>query len=123
MSIRQFQQEHGEQWSAIIESPAFAAAMQYLNVQKISDIARLTDEEIKERGVQILADLRGHLNHEENLIKLSVLKDLEFGAPPAETYPDPQEEAAQAAAAEAGKHPNISAASDFHPPKPRKRKK
>lgn len=87
-----FQKEHGEAWNSIVQSPAFGAAMQHLNLQKIADITALTPEDIEAKGKLVLADLVGHLNHENNLVGLSVMKSLRFGEI-REGYPDPEAEA------------------------------
>jgi len=89
--LKSFQDEHGEQWNAITQHPAFAAALSFLNLQKIIRIAVLTDEEIEKNGSLIVADLRGHLNHENDLLALGTKQDLTFQNLP-ETYPDPASE-------------------------------
>jgi hypothetical protein len=109
-----FQKEHGDQWATITQHPAFGAAMSFLNLRKIAGIAALTDEQIESSGKLVLADLRGHLNHENDLINLATAQDFVFGEPLRETYPDPAEEAAAAAVVEQPE-PQL-------PKKPRKRK-
>jgi hypothetical protein len=89
--LKSFQDEHGEQWNAITQHPAFAAALSFLNLQKISRIASLTDEEIEKNGCLIVADLRGHLNHENDLFALGTKQNLNFQTV-SETYPDPVSE-------------------------------
>lgn len=95
-----FQKEHGEQWASIIQLPAFGAAMSLLNLRKIASIATLTDEQIEASGKLIVSDLRGHLNHENDLINLSTAQEFVFGEPLRETYPDEAEELAASKAAD-----------------------
>lgn len=92
-SLEAFQGEHGGRWATLIQSPEFNAAMTLVNSEKIQAIASLTDDEIAERGTIILADLRGHLQHENALVGLSELKKLVFQDLGEPTYPSPEEEA------------------------------
>lgn len=89
--LTKFQSDHGEEWNAITSTPAFSAAMSLLNLQKISGIANLTDDQIATNGSLILADLRGHLQHENELFTIGTKPSLEFNPMP-ETYPDPLSE-------------------------------
>lgn len=89
--------------------------MSLLNLRKIAGVAALSDEQIEKDGKLILADLRGHLNHENDLINLSTAQEFVFGEPVRETYPDPANEAAEESAEETrNPQPTIK--------KPRKRK-
>jgi hypothetical protein len=110
--LENFQREHGDQWTSITQHPAFSAAMSLLNLRKIAGVAVLTDEQIEKDGKLILADLRGHLSHENDLINLSTAQEFVFGEPLRETYPDPATESEQSA------EPGSSA-----PKKPRKKNK
>lgn len=87
--LKRFQEEHGEQWASITQHPAFMAALSYLNLEKIREITNLSDEEIKTNGHIKLADLRGHLKHEEDLYALATKQDLTFRPAPPEEYGDP----------------------------------
>lgn len=112
--LAKFQEEHGEQWNAITQSPSFSAAMSYLNLAKIQEITLLTDENIESYGKLILADLRGHLKHEHDLYTLAVKPNLDFNSVIPETYPNPIDEI------EFGEHHQDNSS----PPKPpRKRRK
>lgn len=113
--LEDFQRDHGDQWASITQHPAFGAAMSLLNLRKIAGIASLSDETIEVSGKLIVADLRGHLQHENDLINLATAKDFVFGTPLTETYPDPAEEAAEQAAGT--EEPPVE------PKKPRRRKK
>lgn len=98
--LEDFQRDHGDQWASITQHPAFGAAMSLLNLRKIAGIATLSDEQIASTGTLVLADLRGHLNHENDLINLSAAKEFVFGEPLRESYPDPATELAEQQAAD-----------------------
>jgi len=115
-----FQRDHGDQWNSIIEHPSFGAAMQFLNARKINEVSQLSDEDIEAKGKLILADLRGHLNHENDLMRLSVMKSLVFGAPPPESYADPVTEINAAPQSPTPLDPPVI---HTQPPKPRKKRK
>lgn len=91
--LKRFQDRYGADWSLIVGGAPFAAAMTLLNLEKIGAIAELTDDEIATRGQIILADLRGHLKHENALLGLHEVKKFVFQNLPAEEYRDPAQEA------------------------------
>ena len=93
-AMSDFQSEHGQAWGEIVNSPAFGAAMQLLNLEKMTMIAALAPEEIEAKGKLLLADLVGHLNHENNLASLGVRREFVF-TEVRETYPDPVGEHAE----------------------------
>ncbi len=93
--LTSLQKQYGPELARIARTPAFLAAMQYLNAQKMDHIAALSDMEIAQSGVMILADLRGHLQHENELMTLHLRKDTELPDLGEEQYPDPIEEAAE----------------------------
>src|SRR6266404_2615205 len=77
--LSEFQSAYGGEYAKIVAHPAFLAGMQLLNVRKMNEIALLTDGDIVQRGREILASLRGHLQHENDLISLH--KKQEFALP------------------------------------------
>lgn len=92
-SLERFQNEHGQSWSELIGTPAFASALSLANSEKIQKIIALTDDEIATNGHVILADLRGHLTYEAGLLALHEKKKLVFQDLGPEEYVDPIEEA------------------------------
>lgn len=123
--LARFQKQFGAQWSLLVGSREFAAAMTLLNVEKIRAIAELSDEEIATRGTIILADLRGHLKHENALLGLHEVKKFVFQNLPSEEYTDPAEEARLEAErqenGEAGEHDGDEEQQQqipFPPPRP-----
>ncbi len=68
--LEEFQSQYGADWVNIKQHPAFMAGMQLLNVRKFKGITFLSNEEIEKHSREILADLIGHLKHEEDLFTL-----------------------------------------------------
>lgn len=95
--VELFQREHGAEWASLVRSPAFNAALLLVNAETVQAITTLSNEEIEERGKIILADLRGRLAHEAHLISLSVVQTGPLNDLPEATYPDPEDEAEEAA--------------------------
>lgn len=90
-AIERFQKRFGSKWAAISHDPAFSEALQIANYNTIQWIGTLTAEQIRENGVVILAELKGRLAHEEELIKLSVVEPKSVNDIEA-TYPNPEDE-------------------------------
>src|SRR5437667_9728618 len=84
--LEEFQAAYGNDWIQIIQTPAFRSAMQLLNVQKMESITNLPNEQIEKNGREILADLRGHLQHENNLLILHEKRDTKFPWEETEEY-------------------------------------
>jgi hypothetical protein len=84
--VDEFKKAHGEEWSKIVRSKAFNAAMVLLSAEKTNAIVKLTDEQIEKNGREILADLRGHISHENNLFTLHERKTFEISDLPPEDY-------------------------------------
>ncbi len=68
--LEEFQALYGADWLNIVRNPAFIAAAQLLNIRKLKGITNLSSEQIKENGCEILANLVGHLKHEDDLFTL-----------------------------------------------------
>ncbi len=88
--LQEFQKVYGAQWLAVTQSAAFREAMFLLNKKKLSRLTSLTDEQIEKNGREILADLRGHLQHEDDLLTLHVITE-EFAGDEGEEYYSPQQ--------------------------------
>lgn len=89
--LEEFQSQYGAEWSQIVRSPAFIAGTQLLNIRKLKSITGISDEQIEKNGREILADLRGHLKHEDDLFSLHTQS--EFAMPTEETdeYMSPEQ--------------------------------
>lgn len=128
-ALEQFLAQHGTEWTQIVNGRAWPAAMTLASVEKLERIAQLSDEDIRINGQIILADFRGHLQHENALSDLPTRKEFKFGGMPAETYPDPETEAYEETKAEL--HEPHTETFVFQPPisisptkeKPKKRRK
>lgn len=96
-ALKDFQGSHGADWSRIVGTPAFAAALALAHKELLDPITHLTDDEIATRGTVILADLRGNLRHETMLLGLHERKEFAFGQLPGEEYYPPDKEALEEA--------------------------
>ncbi len=91
--LEEFKSQHGAQWQQIIETPAFRAAFQLLNIWKINYITSLTDEVIERHSREIIGDLRGHLQHENDLISLHEKDEFKMPSDEPEDYMSPETQA------------------------------
>lgn len=96
--LKQFQVVHGRAWSELVQSNAFGAALSLATSEKLKAITSLTDEEIRDKGIVILSDLRGHLCYESGLLGLHEKKEFVFQDVGEEQYPSPIEEALEESA-------------------------
>ena len=88
--LDEFQVQYGAEWLSITKSPAFLAGMQLLNVRKLKGLTALTDEQIEKNGREILSDLRGHLQHEEDLLTLHDKREFRFPVEEETEYLSPE---------------------------------
>jgi hypothetical protein len=88
----EFQKKYGPDYAKTIHQPAFTDAMLLLNLEKLDRIVNLSDEEIEKHSREILADLRGHLKHELDLMMLHERRTFDPSELPAETYDPPEPE-------------------------------
>jgi hypothetical protein len=86
--LQDFQKAYGAQLLAITQSTPFREAMYLLNKAKLNGITGLSNEAIERNGREILADLRGHLKHEDDLMSLPTRTE-EFPIEEAEDYFSP----------------------------------
>src|SRR3954469_21160811 len=84
--FEEFQRAYGDEWIRTIKSPAFRAAFQLLNVRKLDAITALSNEQIEKNGREILSDLRGHLQLENDIFGLHEAKDFKFPYEEVEDY-------------------------------------
>ena len=68
--LAEFQKAYGAALLQITQSTPFREAMYLLNKAKLASITGLSNENIERNGREILADLRGHLKHEDDLMSL-----------------------------------------------------
>ena len=90
--LQEFQKAYGAALLQITQSTPFREAMYLLNKAKLASITGLTDEHIEKNGREILADLRGHLKHEDDLMSLPTRTE-EFPTEEAEEYWSPTQTA------------------------------
>lgn len=90
-TLKEFKAGHGNEWHIIVNSPAFKAAMLLLNIRKLNTLTTLSNEDIEQHGREILADLRGHLQHENDLVSLHTKEDFSLPYEEPEDYYSPEQ--------------------------------
>ncbi len=93
--LEEFQALYGSDWLNIVRNPAFIAAAQLLNIRKLKSITNLSDDQIERSGKEILADLRGHLKHEDDLFTLQDQKDIRTPIEEEMVYLSPEQQVEQ----------------------------
>ena len=83
--IEEWQAAYGDEWSRIVTSPAFTNALWVLHNEKLKEMTTLTPEQIGDHGKERLAEFKGYLTHEEDLLTLHTKR--EFSLP----YEEPEE--------------------------------
>lgn len=89
--FEEFQRAYGDEWLRTIQSPGFRAAMQLLNIRKLESITNLSNEQIEKNGREILSDLKGHLQHENDLLTLHEKRDFKTPFEEEEEYFPPEQ--------------------------------
>ena len=89
--LEEFQSQYGGDWLNITRSPAFIAGTQLLNIRKLKSVTNLSDDQIRENGREILADLRGHMKHEDDLFTLHNATDFKLPPEEIDDYISPEE--------------------------------
>ncbi len=89
--LEEFQSQYGGDWLNITRHPAFIAGTQLLNIRKLREITRLSPDQIEKNGREILSNLVGHLQHEDNLFSLHTQTDFQLPAEDADEYISPEE--------------------------------
>ena len=93
--LKQFQAKYGAILKQIVESPAYQAGTQFLRNRKMERISLLSEAEIEKNGREYLADLRGYLQHEDELLKLPEMTDFTLPFEEPDEYISPEQEAEQ----------------------------
>lgn len=91
--LREFQAKYGAAWKQVVDSPIFQAAAQFLRNRKTDTISLLSEEQVEKNGREYLADLRGFLQHENQLLSLHELTDFTIPFEEPEDYISPEQEA------------------------------
>ncbi len=91
--LEEFQANYGGAWLEITRLPAFIAGTQLLNIRKLKSVTNLSDEQIEKNGREILADLRGHMKHEDDLFTLHTQSENALPIEEQDYYISPEEAA------------------------------
>lgn len=89
--LQEFQQAYGPDWLRIVQSAPFKAGLLLLNIRKLDSITTLTNGDIEKNGREILADLRGHMKHENDLMSLHTMQDFVLHGEEPEEYFSPEQ--------------------------------
>lgn len=76
MALEDFQLEHGAEWSKIINTHCFSAAMIFRSLEAVAYIKNLSDEKIKEDSLIILTDMRARARYEAELYSMAVIPEV-----------------------------------------------
>lgn len=90
-NLKEFQGKYAGVWRKIIEMPAYQAGVQFLRNRKLDSVANLSDEQIKQSSEQLLGDLRGFLQHENDMQSLSEMTDFKLPFEEPEVYLSPEQ--------------------------------
>jgi hypothetical protein len=91
--LEEFQSQYGGDWLKITQHPAFIAGTQLLNIRKLKEITTLSPEQIEKNGREILSNLVGHLQHEDNLFTLHTQSEQALPIEEQDYYVSPEEAA------------------------------
>ncbi len=91
--LEEFQSQYGGDWLNITRHPAFIAGTQLLNIRKLKEITTLSPEQIEKNGREILSNLVGHLQHEDNLFTLHTQSENSMPVEEQDYYISPEEAA------------------------------
>ena len=89
--LEEFQALYGAEWLNIVRNPAFIAAAQLLNIRKLKGITNLTPDQIEKNGREILSNLVGHLQHEDDLFTIHAQKEIKAPIEDEGRYISPEE--------------------------------
>lgn len=89
--IEEFQEAYGPEWLKIVQSAPFKAGLLLLNIRKLDSVTALSNDQIEKNGREILADLRGHMILENDLMTLHNMKESGFMGDETEEYFSPEQ--------------------------------
>lgn len=89
--LQLFQEQYGADWQKLIETPAFRAGLQLLNIRALDRIAFLSNEEVEKYSLGILSELIGQLKHEHQMFNLHNEKEFRFPLEEEDEYFSPEQ--------------------------------
>lgn len=93
--LKAFQSKYGDQWRQFVNSPAFAAGMQYLRNKKLEEVSGLSPDDVLKFGVQLQSELRGFLQLQDRIFTLPEMQDFTVPFSEEVDYLSPEQEAEQ----------------------------
>lgn len=94
--LKQFQAKYGSDWKKIVDSPTYQAGVQFLRNRKLERVALLSEADIEKNAREHLADLRGYLQHENDLNSIYEMTEFTIPFEEPDQYLSPEQEAEQA---------------------------
>ena len=91
--LKQFQAKYASIWKQIVDTPAYQAGVQFLRNRKLDSISILTPDQIEKSSKEILGDLRGYLQHENELSGLYEMTEFTIPFEEPDQYISPEQEA------------------------------
>lgn len=89
--LQLFQEQYGADWQRLLETPAFRAGLLLLNTRKLDQIASLSNEDVENYSVAILAELIGQLKHENQMFNLHKEKEYKLPLEEEDEYFSPEQ--------------------------------
>ena len=93
--LKQFQAKYASDLKRMIDHPAYQAAVQFLRNRKTDSIAMLSPDQIEKSSKELLGDLKGYLQHENDLTGLYEMTEFTIPFEEDTRYISPEEEAEQ----------------------------
>ena len=93
--LKQFQAKYASIWKQMVEHPAYQAGVQFLRNRKLDSISILTPDQIEKSSKEILGDLKGFLQHENELGNLHEMTEFTIPFEEETEYISPEQEAEQ----------------------------
>ena len=91
--LKEWQARFAADWIRYINHPSFQAGIQFLRNRKLERVALLNEEQIEKNGRELLADLRGYLQHENELLTLHEMTDFTLPFEDTDVYLSPDQQA------------------------------
>jgi len=93
--LKVWQAKYADWWRKFTDNDAFQAGIQFLRNQKLDSVANLNEKQIEENAREYISNLRGYLQHEQELLKLHEMTEFTLPYDEETEYLSPEQEAEQ----------------------------